>query len=182
MAKQLYRSRKESLAGVCQGLADWSGISVGVIRLVFIIGFFAWGSTVVLYILLAIFLPKEPKAGSRDFEEGFHSRSRKEESFQEGFEDIKTGAKKFATSVKREVYHALNKEFSENPDNRSGEREERAYSSREESQEPTASQTIQEEVDRLKRKYGTTQPDNLSNEAHQKQKESEWDSKFHDSQ
>ncbi len=60
MTKKLYRSRNGSIAGVCQGLANWSGVSVGVIRLIFIISAFFWGSTIFLYILLALLISKEP--------------------------------------------------------------------------------------------------------------------------
>ncbi len=66
MAKKLYRSRNGSIAGVCQGLADWSGISVGVVRLIFIISAFFWGSTIFLYILLALLISKEPVSSQRN--------------------------------------------------------------------------------------------------------------------
>ncbi len=56
---RLKRSRCGLLAGVCQGISNWSGISVGIIRIAAIVslvisGFFPIG---LIYIILAIILP-----------------------------------------------------------------------------------------------------------------------------
>lgn len=56
---RLKRSRHGLIAGVCQGISDWSGIPVGLIRIAAIIslilsGFFPVG---LIYVILAIMLP-----------------------------------------------------------------------------------------------------------------------------
>jgi len=57
--KKLYRSPNGIIFGVCEGLANYTGISVGVIRFLAIItfiisGFFPIG---IIYLLMAIFIP-----------------------------------------------------------------------------------------------------------------------------
>jgi phage shock protein PspC (stress-responsive transcriptional regulator) len=57
----LRRSRHGILLGVCQGIADWSGINVGIIRVLTIIAFFAshFVPVGIVYLLMAIFLDTE---------------------------------------------------------------------------------------------------------------------------
>ncbi len=184
MGKPLYRSRKESVAGVCQGLADWSGVSVGVIRLIFIIGIVIWGAALPIYILLAIFLPKEPKHNESVFEDSYENH-KESETIHDGFRELRTGVQKFASSVKREFTDAFQQESKNHEHTSSKGRDEAKFYGDENSANKKPSETINEEVERLKRKYGGAKPedlnDNLANEARQKQKESDWDSKFHDS-
>ena len=57
--KKLYRSSNGIIFGVCEGLANYTGISVGVIRFLTILtfifsGFFPIG---IIYLLMAIFIP-----------------------------------------------------------------------------------------------------------------------------
>ncbi|WP_372638405.1 PspC domain-containing protein [Fodinibius sp.] len=61
--KKLYKSRSnKKLAGVCGGLAEYFGISTTVVRFLFVFAFFAVpGTSLVLYIALAIALDKEPR-------------------------------------------------------------------------------------------------------------------------
>lgn len=61
-SKKLYKSRfDKKLAGVCGGLAEYFGISATVVRLLFVITFFAGsGTSLLLYIALAIVLDKRP--------------------------------------------------------------------------------------------------------------------------
>lgn len=61
-SKKLYKSRTDKKwAGVCGGLAKYFGISSTVIRLLFVITFFAGsGTSLLVYIGLAIALDKEP--------------------------------------------------------------------------------------------------------------------------
>lgn len=64
MINRLYRSRyNRVLAGVCGGIADWLGVSPGLVRVLFALGFiFSVGIPVgTIYILMAIFVPKEPR-------------------------------------------------------------------------------------------------------------------------
>ncbi|SMO41241.1 PspC domain-containing protein [Fodinibius sediminis] len=60
--KKLYKSRSnKKLAGVCGGLAEYFGISTTVVRFLFIFAFFAGsGTSLLVYIALAIALDKEP--------------------------------------------------------------------------------------------------------------------------
>lgn len=61
-SKKLYKSRtNKKIAGVCGGLAKYFGINAGVIRALFLITLFAGGGTsLLIYIALAIALDKEP--------------------------------------------------------------------------------------------------------------------------
>jgi phage shock protein C len=68
-SKKLYKSRTDKKwAGVCGGLAKYFGISSTVIRLLFIITFFAGsGTSLLVYIALAVALDKEPPELMDDF-------------------------------------------------------------------------------------------------------------------
>lgn len=68
-SKKLYKSRTDKKwAGVCGGLAKYFGISSTVIRVLFVITFFASsGSTLLVYIALALALDKEPPELMDDF-------------------------------------------------------------------------------------------------------------------
>lgn len=70
-SKKLYKSRTDKKwAGVCGGLAKYFGISSTVIRLLFVITFFAGsGTSLLVYIALAIALDKEPPEMMDDFDE-----------------------------------------------------------------------------------------------------------------
>lgn len=69
-SKKLYKSRTDKkIAGVCGGLGKYFGISAGVIRALFIITLFAGGGTsLLIYLALAIVLDKEPPEMMDDFE------------------------------------------------------------------------------------------------------------------
>lgn len=68
-SKKLYKSRTDrKWAGVCGGLAKYFGISSTVIRLLFVITFFAGsGASLLAYIALAVALDKEPPEMMDDF-------------------------------------------------------------------------------------------------------------------
>ena len=68
-SKKLYKSRtNKKWAGVCGGLAKYFGISATVVRLLFVITFFAGsGTSLLVYIALAIALDKEPPELMDDF-------------------------------------------------------------------------------------------------------------------
>ena len=59
--KTLTRSRSNRMiAGVCAGLADYLNMDPTVVRLLFVLGFFALnGGLVVAYIIMAIVTPEE---------------------------------------------------------------------------------------------------------------------------
>ncbi len=61
--KQLKKSKNKKIAGVCQGLADWSGIDVVYIRaawvLVVLLPFVGLFATIGVYAILAYILPQD---------------------------------------------------------------------------------------------------------------------------
>lgn len=61
--KRLFRSRTDSkLAGVCGGLSQYLGFDATILRLVLIVtAFFSFGSVLLVYILAAVVIPKEPE-------------------------------------------------------------------------------------------------------------------------
>ena len=61
------RSDKK-IAGICGGLAAYFGISSTVIRLLFGLGFFVSGTSVLIYLGLFLAMPKEPLMKMDDFE------------------------------------------------------------------------------------------------------------------
>ncbi len=59
--KKLYQSRKDRmLFGVCGGLAEYIGIDPTIIRVLWVIISFAYGFGILMYIILALIVPKEP--------------------------------------------------------------------------------------------------------------------------
>lgn len=60
--KKLYRSRtNRMIAGVCAGLAEFFGIDVTVVRLVFAAGaLLGFGSFILIYLVMFIVVPEEP--------------------------------------------------------------------------------------------------------------------------
>jgi phage shock protein C len=60
--KKLFKSRTDKkLSGVCGGLAKYFGISSTMVRLIFAIAtIFGYGGMILIYLALAIALPKEP--------------------------------------------------------------------------------------------------------------------------
>ncbi|PWN07574.1 PspC domain-containing protein [Rhodohalobacter mucosus] len=68
-SQKLYKSRTDSyISGVCGGLAKYLGISSTVIRVIFLAALFlGYGSFFLVYIALAIVMPKEPISLMDDF-------------------------------------------------------------------------------------------------------------------
>lgn len=61
MEKKLYRDeQRKSVGGVCAGLAEYFGVDVSVIRVVFVLAVLLKGIGLVPYIVLWIVLPKKP--------------------------------------------------------------------------------------------------------------------------
>lgn len=62
MKKKLYKVRQgKVLAGVCGGLAKYFEVSPKVVRLLFVLMCAAFSSGLIMYIILMIFMRKEPK-------------------------------------------------------------------------------------------------------------------------
>lgn len=60
--KKLYRARKGKwIAGVCSGLAKYFNIDPKLVRVFFIVMVLAFSSSLIVYIILMIVIPKEPK-------------------------------------------------------------------------------------------------------------------------
>ncbi len=59
--KTLHRSKSNRMiAGVCSGLADYLNMDPTVVRLLFVLGFFALhGGLLIAYIIMAIVTPEE---------------------------------------------------------------------------------------------------------------------------
>jgi phage shock protein C len=67
MSKQLYRSRKNRMiGGVAGGLAEYFDIDPVITRAIFIVLFFAWGTSLLAYIILWIIVPDERKVWERN--------------------------------------------------------------------------------------------------------------------
>lgn len=59
--RRLYLSKNDKkVSGVCGGVAEYFGIDPTIIRLVWGIAFFVYGSGLVAYIIAALVIPKEP--------------------------------------------------------------------------------------------------------------------------
>lgn len=59
--KKLYRSRQtRTLGGVCGGIADYLGIDVTVIRLLWVVAVFAAGTGLLAYLVAWVIIPEEP--------------------------------------------------------------------------------------------------------------------------
>lgn len=61
MNKRLYKSEDNRvLCGVCGGLGDFLGIDPTIIRIIWAILIFAAGSGLLIYIIAAIVMPRQP--------------------------------------------------------------------------------------------------------------------------
>lgn len=61
MANKLYRSRDNRwIAGVCGDLAEFFGLSPKIVRIICALLIMVYGSGLIIYIILALFIPKEP--------------------------------------------------------------------------------------------------------------------------
>ncbi|PKO07123.1 MAG: PspC family transcriptional regulator [Chloroflexi bacterium HGW-Chloroflexi-3] len=59
--KKLYRKPNEQMiAGVCAGLADYLGLDLTIVRLLFVLLFFLGGNGILIYVILWILMPVLP--------------------------------------------------------------------------------------------------------------------------
>ncbi len=64
--RKLWRSRTDrKIAGVCGGLADYFNIDAIWIRLLFVLFFLAGGAAFIVYVILWLLVPLEPRNGRR---------------------------------------------------------------------------------------------------------------------
>lgn len=60
--RRLVRSRDDRMiAGVCGGIARYLGVDSTIVRVVFVVGAFAFGPGLVAYLVLWIAMPNEPR-------------------------------------------------------------------------------------------------------------------------
>ena len=60
--KRLYRyGQNKVIAGVCGGVGEYLNVDPTIIRLIWILSFFVWGSGLFAYILAWLVMPKNPK-------------------------------------------------------------------------------------------------------------------------
>ena len=65
--KTLYRSTSDKMiGGVCGGLGKYFEIDPTVVRLIFALFFFGFGSGFLVYVLLWIIMPEEPQIQSQE--------------------------------------------------------------------------------------------------------------------
>ncbi|MGE0076185.1 MAG: PspC domain-containing protein [Sphaerochaetaceae bacterium] len=94
--KRLYRSRRGKIFGVCQGIADWRDLPVDILRAITAVSIIVTGifPGIVIYALIALFLPLEPGYGTQ-YEESEHNQeergpfNRTREDLRETFENLK---------------------------------------------------------------------------------------------
>lgn len=66
--KKLYKSRTNKiLCGVCGGFGDYLGLDPVIVRLIFILLCLAVGGGLIIYIIAAIIMPKEPEEIYEDY-------------------------------------------------------------------------------------------------------------------
>lgn len=58
MEKRLVKSRDKMLFGVCGGLGNYFNVDPTFIRLLFVAAFFGFGTGFLVYLVLAIIMPK----------------------------------------------------------------------------------------------------------------------------
>ncbi len=57
MAKRLVKGSDKKIFGVCSGLANYFDMDATVMRIIFLVAFFAFGTGLLLYLVLAIVMP-----------------------------------------------------------------------------------------------------------------------------
>lgn len=67
--KRLYKSNERKICGVCGGIAEYLGIDPFIIRLIWGILAFAWGTSIWIYILLVFIMSDRPDYVPDDEEE-----------------------------------------------------------------------------------------------------------------
>lgn len=63
MKKRLYRSKNDrKLAGVCGGVAEYFGIDPTIVRVIWALLAFFYGTSLLLYLIMAFVVPEKPDA------------------------------------------------------------------------------------------------------------------------
>jgi phage shock protein C len=92
--KKLYRDEENLIiAGICSGLADYFGIDVTLIRIIFVLLLIGGGSGFLIYIVLWIMLPLKGDEKEVDYEE----------NIKKTVKDLGKKAKTMAKEIKKEI-------------------------------------------------------------------------------
>ncbi|MDD5020451.1 MAG: PspC domain-containing protein [Candidatus Omnitrophica bacterium] len=63
--KRLYRvTQDKKIAGVCSGLGEYFNVDPALIRIIFLVGIFLWGFTIVLYVICWFAMPTKEEIGN----------------------------------------------------------------------------------------------------------------------
>ncbi len=54
------RSKDKKIAGVCAGLGDYFDLDPTIVRILFVVIFFAGGASLLAYLIMWIVMPEEP--------------------------------------------------------------------------------------------------------------------------
>lgn len=60
MPKKLYRSREKRIGGVCGGIAEYFSIDPTIVRLIWAISTFVYGTGLLAYLICWIVIPEDP--------------------------------------------------------------------------------------------------------------------------
>jgi phage shock protein C len=104
---KLYRSRKGTVFGVCQGIADWREIPVGTLRFIVAVSILVTGlfPGLLIYALVALLLPLEPGYGTY-----YDSEDRMGKNFHATKEDIRRTFEKLKQKVENMEEDVFDKE------------------------------------------------------------------------
>jgi phage shock protein C len=92
--KKLYRSRQNRIiAGICGGMGEYLGIDPLIVRIIFVLLILFHGAGLLLYLILAIFIPLAP---------GAPLEASSEEKIEEFFSGTKAKVENLANEVRTE--------------------------------------------------------------------------------
>lgn len=67
MKKKLYRvAEGKKIAGVCTGLAEYTGVDVSIIRILWLVAIFGMGVGILLYVIMALVLPEKSEDAPKE--------------------------------------------------------------------------------------------------------------------
>ena len=61
--KKLYKSNNRMICGVCAGVADYFGIDPTIVRVIWALLAFFYGTSILLYVIMALVVPEQPAGG-----------------------------------------------------------------------------------------------------------------------